>query len=60
MPGFVLTSPEHNAEAAVSAMDKGKRVVVPGPLNLATATAGHYTPRSVLLGLARRFYPVGR
>ena len=60
VPKFVLTSPEHNAAAAVSAMDKGKRVVVPGRLNLASAAAGHYTPRSVLLGLARRFYPVGK
>jgi short-subunit dehydrogenase len=60
VPKFVLTSPEHNAAAAVSAMEKGKRVVVPGPLNMASAAAGHYTPRSVLLGLARRFYPVGK
>jgi uncharacterized protein len=60
VPKFVLTSPEHNAAAAVSAMEKGKRVVVPGPLNMASAAAGHYTPRSLVLGLARRFYPVGK
>jgi uncharacterized protein len=60
IPGFVLTSPEHNAAAAVSGMEKGRRVVVPGPLNQVTSVAGHFTPRSVLLGLVRRFYPVGR
>jgi hypothetical protein len=60
IPRFVLTSPEHNAAAAVSAMEKGRRVVVPGPLNQVTTVAGHYTPRSVLLGIVRRFYPVGR
>lgn len=60
IPGFVLTSPEHNAAAAVSGMEKGRRVVVPGPLNQVTSVAGHYTPRSVVLGLVRRFYPVGR
>jgi uncharacterized protein len=60
IPKFVLTTPEHNAAAGVSAMEKGKRVVVPGPINMASAAAGHYTPRSVLLGVVRRFYPVGR
>jgi short-subunit dehydrogenase len=60
IPRFVLTTPEHNAKAGVEGMDKGRRVVVPGPINRATAAAGHYTPRTVLLGLVRRFYPVGR
>jgi len=60
VPNFVLTTSEHNAEAAVDAMEKGKRVVVPGALNVVSATAGQHTPRAVLLGLVRRFYPVGR
>ena len=60
IPNFVLTSPEYNAAAAVNALEKGRRVVVPGPFNSASAAAGQYTPRSVLLGLVRRFYPVGR
>jgi short-subunit dehydrogenase len=60
IPSFVLTSPEHNAAAGVAGMEKGRRVVVPGPLNQVSSMAGHYTPRSVLLGLVRRFYPVGR
>jgi short-subunit dehydrogenase len=60
LPGFVMTSPEQNAAAGVDGLDRGKRVVITGPLNHLSATAGHYTPRSVLLGLVRRFYPVGR
>jgi short-subunit dehydrogenase len=60
IPNFVLTTPEHNAAAAVEALEKGKRVVVPGPLNVVTAQAGQHTPRSVLLGIVRRFYPVGK
>jgi uncharacterized protein len=60
IPDFLLTTPEHNAQAAVAAVARGKRVVIPGPFNNATAAAGHYTPRSVLLGVVRRFYPVGR
>jgi short-subunit dehydrogenase len=60
VPSFAITSPEHNAKAAVAGMDKGKRVVIPGHLNQVSAAAGHYTPRSVLLGVVRRFYPIGR
>jgi hypothetical protein len=33
---------------------------VPGPLNHASSVAGHLAPRSVLLGLMRRFYPVAK
>jgi short-subunit dehydrogenase len=60
IPSFVLTTPEYNAKAGVEGMEKGKRVVVPGVVNTASAAAGHYTPRSVVLSLVRRFYPVGR
>jgi uncharacterized protein len=60
IPKFVLTTPEYNAAAGVEAMEKGKRVVVPGLVNSASAAAGHYTPRGVVLGLVRRFYPVGK
>lgn len=60
IPDFVLTTPERNAAAGVAALEKGRRVVVPGPFNVVTAAAGHYTPRSVVLQLVRRFYPVGR
>jgi short-subunit dehydrogenase len=58
-PGFIKTSPEQNARAGVEGMEKGKRLVVLGAFNHASATAGQYTPRTALLGLMRRFYPVG-
>jgi uncharacterized protein len=60
LPSFATTSPEQTAAAAVQGLEKGKRVVIPGALNHVSAAAGHYTPRSVLLGVMRRFYPVGR
>jgi len=60
IPKFVLTTPEYNAAAGVEGMEKGKRVVVPGAVNTAASAAGHYTPRTVVLGLVRRFYPVGK
>jgi uncharacterized protein len=60
IPKFVLTTAEYNAAAGVEGMEKGKRVVVPGAVNTASAAAGHYTPRAVVLGLVRRFYPVGK
>ena len=60
IPDFVLTSAEHNASAGVGGLDRGRRVVVPGPFNVAMTAAGQYTPRSLLLGVVRRFYPVGR
>ena len=60
IPDFVLTTPEYQASAAVNALDKGRRVVVPGAVASLSAAAGHYAPRSVLLGVVRRFYPVGR
>jgi uncharacterized protein len=58
-PGFIKTSPEENAAAAVEGMEKGKRLVLIGVFNRVSATSGHYTPRTALLGLMRRFYPVG-
>ena len=58
-PGFIKTSPEENARAAVEGMEKGKRIVLLGAFNRVSAASGHYTPRSALLGLMRRFYPVG-
>jgi hypothetical protein len=60
VPKFAITSPEQTAAAAVKGMEKGKRVVIPGAFNHLSATAGQYTPRSLLLGVMRRFYPVGR
>jgi uncharacterized protein len=42
------------ARQAVNAMDKGKRVVVPGILNRAGALGGQHAPRSVILPVIGR------
>jgi short-subunit dehydrogenase len=59
VPG-AAKSPEQVAKIAVNAMEKGRRVVVPGIANRLGAVAGHYTPRSIVLPLLGRFYPVGK
>jgi len=53
-------SSEDTARAAVSGLERGKRVVVPGIGNRVGAIAGQHVPRSALLAAARRFYPLGR
>jgi short-subunit dehydrogenase len=58
VPGFARVSSEECARAAIKGLAKGRRVVVPGLPIKAMAVAGHHTPRSVLLPLMRRFYPV--
>jgi len=60
VPGFAVKSPEYVAAAAVEGIEKGRRVVTPGTAATAASVAGHYTPRSVLLPVLRRFYPVGK
>jgi short-subunit dehydrogenase len=59
-PGFMHSSPEQNAKAGIKALEKGKRYVVPTLVNKISATSGQFTPRPVLLGVMRRFYPVGK
>jgi short-subunit dehydrogenase len=58
VPAFVRVSSEDCARAAVEGLARGRRVVVPGVPIKATTVAGHHTPRSILLPLMRRFYPV--
>jgi uncharacterized protein len=60
VPGFIWTPVESVAEAAVSGADKGKRVVVAGALNRAGALAGQYTPRMVILPVAKRIWRMTR
>lgn len=55
-PGFIWMSPGEVAEQAVSGAEKGRRVVVPGMLNQATAVAGQHSPRMFLLPLAKRLW----
>jgi short-subunit dehydrogenase len=57
LPGFLMDTPEQVAQAAVAALDKGKRAVGPGILGH-LAVAGQFAPRSVLLPALRRFYPI--
>ena len=47
------------AADALKALDEGDRVTVPGVRNQILALYGQHTPRSVLLRLVRRVYPVG-
>jgi short-subunit dehydrogenase len=49
-PSFVWSTAEDVAKSAIDGADKGKRVVVPGLANRATAFVGQHGPHSVLLG----------
>lgn len=46
------------ARAAVEGVEKGRRNVVPGLVTKGATLSGRLTPRSVLLPVMRRFYPV--
>lgn len=59
LPEFVWVPSPEVAEAGVRGLERGKGVVIPGKLNKATAIGGHYTPRSLLLGLGRKVYRTG-
>ena len=58
LPGFILTESAAVAEAGVMGLDKGRRVVVPGPLNRVGALGGQHAPRGLLLRVAGKVYPV--
>jgi short-subunit dehydrogenase len=58
IPEMFWLDPEKVAEDALNALDGGERVVVPGLLNRVAAVYGHYIPRSVLLPIVRRVWPV--
>jgi uncharacterized protein len=59
-PRVVYKPPDEVARAAIDAMAKGRRVVVPGLANRIGTMFGHLTPRSVAIPLLDRFYPVGK
>ncbi len=59
LPGIVYSA-EQMARAGVSALERGRRTVVPGPTNLIGAVAGRVSPRAVVLEVLDRFYPVGK
>jgi uncharacterized protein len=59
-PSFLWASAEDVAESAITALDKGERVLIPGAINEVGAVVGRFTPRALFLRAAARFYPVGR
>jgi uncharacterized protein len=59
IPGLVYTA-EEMAVAGVQAMERGRRAVIPGATNLVGAVGGRLMPRSLVLPLIDRFYPVGK
>jgi short-subunit dehydrogenase len=59
IPGPLWLSAEQVARAALEGLEKGDRVVVPGPINRVAALSGQHLPRSLLLPLIRRLWPVG-
>jgi short-subunit dehydrogenase len=60
LPEVFWTESDYVAEEAVRALERGRRVVVPGRLNQAGALGGQHAPRGLFLRLGSRIYPVGR
>lgn len=58
IPGFLWLDAEKVAGDALDGLEKGERVVVPGPINQVAALYGQHLPRALLLPLVRRFWPV--
>ncbi len=57
VPGFLWSTAEDVAAAAIDGLDRGKRVVIPGAPNRVSALLGQVSPRSVLLPLLDRIHP---
>jgi len=58
IPSFLWLSAKKVAEDAVSGLEKGERVLVPGPVNQVAALYGQHLPRAILLPLVRHVWPV--
>lgn len=56
LPGVFWMTPDQIAESALTAADKGKRSVIPGPLNHAGSIAGRYSPRTLSLPLTKKIW----
>jgi short-subunit dehydrogenase len=59
-PDFTIKSSEQVASDAVEGLEKGKRTVAPGVAAKVATISGRITPRTVLLPILRRQYPVGK
>ena len=57
VPQFAWVDADEVARQAIAGLADRRRVVTPGLTTRVTAAAGRFTPRSVLLPLANRFYP---
>jgi short-subunit dehydrogenase len=56
LPGVFWMSCEAVAKAAIDAAEHGKRAIVPGLINRATALTGQHTPRMLALPIAKRLW----
>ena len=58
IPGALWLDAEKVAHDAINALDSGDRVTVPGAGNQLAALWGQHLPRSILLPLVKRVWPV--
>jgi uncharacterized protein len=58
IPGALWLEADRVARDAVKALEHGDRITVPGPHNQLAALWGQHLPRSVLLPLVKRLWPV--
>jgi uncharacterized protein len=58
LPSIFWTQSDHVAEEAVKGLEGGKRLVIPGVINRATALGGQHVPRGIFLRLSSRLYPI--
>ena len=58
IPGVLWLSAEKVAREALDGLQRGVRVVVPGPINRVAGLYGQHMPRALLLPLVRRVWPV--
>ena len=56
LPGVFWTDVGEVARSAVDGADRGKRVVVPGLINRASALSGQHSPRMLALPLVKRLW----
>jgi short-subunit dehydrogenase len=59
-PDFTIKSSEQVAADAVNGLEHGKRTVAPGVVAKVATIGGRLTPRTMLLPILRRQYPVGK
>jgi short-subunit dehydrogenase len=59
LPGPMWVDADVVAEHGVQALERGRRVAVPGVLNRIGTWAGRHTPRGLLLWTARKVLPAG-